>query len=229
MAAEAAFNLEELVLKKAPLLSATLRDFIAEGRSVGAVTYLQALKLRLALQDELERFLARYDAIITPPTTGEAPATLEQTGNPAFCSIWSLCGVPAVTIPVGFGPRGLPLGLQIVGSAGEGWPAPVRGPLVRRTVPLPLLEGKAMNLHRPSDETEPGKRTPPGRSDRRGQVRQHVPGPGQEHRGDPPRRHRRSGPGAGRRRAQADRLARRAGHGCLPPGCPGQRDHLHHR
>ncbi len=86
---------------------------------MGAVTYLQALKLRLTLQEELERFLARYDALITPPTTGEAPATLEQTGNPAFCSIWSLCGVPAVTIPVGFGPRGLPLGLQIVGAQGK--------------------------------------------------------------------------------------------------------------
>jgi Asp-tRNA(Asn)/Glu-tRNA(Gln) amidotransferase A subunit family amidase len=119
MAAEAAFNLEELSLKQAPLLSSTLRDFISEGRAAGAVIYLQALKLRSALQEELERFLAKYDAVITPPTAGEAPATLEQTGNPAFCSIWSLCGVPAITIPAGFGPRGLPLGLQIVGAQGK--------------------------------------------------------------------------------------------------------------
>ncbi len=119
MAAESAFNLEELVRDKAPLLSATLKDFVAEGQAVGTVTYLTALSLRLTLQAELERFLARCDAIITPPTTGEAPATLEQTGNPTFCSIWSLCGVPAVTIPVGFGPRGLPLGLQLVGRKGK--------------------------------------------------------------------------------------------------------------
>ncbi|MCE5280531.1 MAG: hypothetical protein LLG93_00340 [Deltaproteobacteria bacterium] len=57
--------------------------------------------------------------MVTPSTTGEAPATLDQTGNPAFCSIWSLCGVPAVTIPAGLGPRGLPLGLQIVGAQGQ--------------------------------------------------------------------------------------------------------------
>jgi Asp-tRNA(Asn)/Glu-tRNA(Gln) amidotransferase A subunit family amidase len=119
MAVEAALNLEDLYLKQAPLISPTLRDFIAEGRDTGAVVYLQALKLRLALQEELERFLERYDAVITPPATGEAPATLEHTGNPCFCSIWSLCGVPAVTFPVGFGPRGLPLGLQIVGPAGK--------------------------------------------------------------------------------------------------------------
>ena len=114
MAVEAALNLEELYVREPPVLSPTLRDFITEGRETGAVVYLQALKLRLALKEELERFLERYDALITPPTTGEAPATLEQTGNPGFCSIWSLCGVPAITIPVGFGPRGLPLGLQIV-------------------------------------------------------------------------------------------------------------------
>jgi Asp-tRNA(Asn)/Glu-tRNA(Gln) amidotransferase A subunit family amidase len=119
MSVEAAFNLEELSISQAPLLSATLRDFIAEGKEIKAPLYLQALKLRTALQGELERFLARYDALITLPATGEAPATLEQTGNPTFCSIWSLCGVPAVTIPVGFGPLGLPLGLQIIGRMGD--------------------------------------------------------------------------------------------------------------
>jgi Asp-tRNA(Asn)/Glu-tRNA(Gln) amidotransferase A subunit family amidase len=119
MSVEAAFNLEGLSLNQASLLSTTLRDFIAEGKETTAPLYLQALKLRSTLQGELERFLANYDAIITPPTTGEAPATLEQTGNPAFCSIWSLCGVPAVTIPVGFGPRGLPLGLQMIGRRGD--------------------------------------------------------------------------------------------------------------
>ncbi|MBU2262521.1 MAG: amidase [Proteobacteria bacterium] len=119
MAVESALNLEELHRKQATLLSSTLKDFIAEGTDARAVVYLQALKTRLNLQTELESFLAKYDAVITPPATGEAPATLEQTGSPAFCSIWSLCGVPAITIPVGFGPRGLPLGLQIVGPRGK--------------------------------------------------------------------------------------------------------------
>jgi Asp-tRNA(Asn)/Glu-tRNA(Gln) amidotransferase A subunit family amidase len=119
MAVEAALNLEDLYLKQAPLISPTLKDFITEGRDVGALVYLQALKLRLAMKEELEHFLESYDALMTPPTTGEAPATLEHTGNPCFCSIWSLCGVPAITIPVGFGPRGLPLGLQIVGPTGK--------------------------------------------------------------------------------------------------------------
>lgn len=119
MQVEAACNLEELRLCQGNQLSALLRDFLAEGREVGAVAYLQALRLRQLMQAELARFLADYDAIITPPATGEAPLTLAQTGNPGFCSIWNLCGVPALTIPVGFGPAGLPLGLQIAAPHGR--------------------------------------------------------------------------------------------------------------
>jgi Asp-tRNA(Asn)/Glu-tRNA(Gln) amidotransferase A subunit family amidase len=73
------------------------------------------LKRRDELAKELDGFLSAFDAAVTPPALGEAPADLTQTGDPAFCTIWSLCGVPAVTIPAGQGPHGLPLGLQIVG------------------------------------------------------------------------------------------------------------------
>ncbi len=118
MAVESAFNLEELRLMHAPELSKILTDFLAEGRELAAVVYLQALRLRRLLQIELLSFLLDYDAAITLPATGEAPATLAQTGNPAFCSIWNLCGVPAITIPTGLGPFGLPLGLQVVAAHG---------------------------------------------------------------------------------------------------------------
>lgn len=119
MLAESASEHEELRLRKAPLLSSTLTEFLAEGREVPAVAYLQALKLKERLREELALFLDPYDAIITLPASGEAPDTLAHTGNPAFCSIWSLCGVPAVVIPIGVGPRDLPLGLQVVGGFGR--------------------------------------------------------------------------------------------------------------
>jgi Asp-tRNA(Asn)/Glu-tRNA(Gln) amidotransferase A subunit family amidase len=146
MATEAAFNLEELLLKQAPQLSSALKDFLVEGKDVGAVVYLQALKIRLNLQSELECFLAKYDAAITPSAAGEAPATLAQTGNPAFCSIWSLCGVPAITIPAGCGPRGLPLGLQMAGQQGKDgqvlsaahWCEGVLSPHISPMVPINL-------------------------------------------------------------------------------------------
>jgi Asp-tRNA(Asn)/Glu-tRNA(Gln) amidotransferase A subunit family amidase len=143
MAVEAAFNLRDVYPAQKSFLSSTLVNFLAEGQEIGEVGYAQALKLRLNLQEELETFLAKYDAVITPPTTGEAPATLEQTGSPGFCSIWSLCGVPAITIPVGFGPRGLPLGLQIAGGRGKDSEVLSAASWCERLFPFPALKEKA--------------------------------------------------------------------------------------
>ena len=142
MAVEASFNLGDLYLKHAFFLSTVLSNFLAEGKGVATDDYQQALKIRLDLQEELETFLKGYDAIITPPTTGEAPATLEQTGSPGFCSIWSLCGVPAVTIPVGFGPGGLPLGIQRVGRQGKDGLLLATARWCERLFPFPIWREK---------------------------------------------------------------------------------------
>jgi Asp-tRNA(Asn)/Glu-tRNA(Gln) amidotransferase A subunit family amidase len=56
------------------------------------------------------------DAWICPSATGEAPRGLATTGSPLMNLPWTHAGLPAVTIPCGRGPQGLPLGLQIVGA-----------------------------------------------------------------------------------------------------------------
>ena len=60
-------------------------------------------------------FAQRYDAIITPAAPGTAPAGLEATGDPSFCTLWTLFGMPALTVPLMQGAEGLPLGVQLVG------------------------------------------------------------------------------------------------------------------
>ena len=67
----------------------------------------------------LDDLFRRYDAILTPATTGVAPAGLASTGSPIFCTIWTLCGVPAVTLPLLTGEQGLPLGVQLIGREGD--------------------------------------------------------------------------------------------------------------
>jgi Asp-tRNA(Asn)/Glu-tRNA(Gln) amidotransferase A subunit family amidase len=57
--------------------------------------------------------------VLTPAAPGEAPLGLEATGSPAFCTLWSLTGLPAVSLPILQGPNGLPLGCQLVGAAGD--------------------------------------------------------------------------------------------------------------
>lgn len=119
MAGEAARNLGTLQRQHRDKLSARLNAFLDEGAGINDARRREALDSRTHLQREYSQFLLGFDAVITPPATGEAPATLEVTGDPTFCTIWTLLGVPAVSIPVGLGPRGLPLGLQIVGAYGK--------------------------------------------------------------------------------------------------------------
>ncbi len=97
-----------------------LNSAFDEGERIADVDYRDAMKARTQLEHSLAQFFDRgYSAIITPPAAGEAPATLEVTGDPGFCTIWTLAGVPAITIPTGKGPNGLPLGLQLAGAAEE--------------------------------------------------------------------------------------------------------------
>lgn len=59
------------------------------------------------------------DAILTPSAPGEAPEGLAYTGDATFNLLWTLLHGPNVTIPGGTGPKGLPLGVQLVGRLGE--------------------------------------------------------------------------------------------------------------
>lgn len=116
MYGEGARALRPLQERARGLLSDRLNALIDEGLSISEGAMERALAARLTLNGEIRAILARFDALITPPATGEAPATLEQTGDPLFCTPWTLTGLPAVTLPCGFGPRGLPLGVQLVAA-----------------------------------------------------------------------------------------------------------------
>jgi Asp-tRNA(Asn)/Glu-tRNA(Gln) amidotransferase A subunit family amidase len=96
-------------------LSAILREMIERGQRVLAVDYNNAVSRIPVCNRALDNVFDWYDAILTPATTGEAPAGLESTGSPVFCTIWSLCGMPVITLPILQGAHGMPLGVQLVG------------------------------------------------------------------------------------------------------------------
>ena len=58
------------------------------------------------------------DAWVAPSAVGPAPEGLASTGSPAMSLPWSQAGLPAIGIPAGCAPGGLPLGLQCVGRPG---------------------------------------------------------------------------------------------------------------
>jgi Asp-tRNA(Asn)/Glu-tRNA(Gln) amidotransferase A subunit family amidase len=115
MYGEGARVFAELQRRDRARLSLRLNALIDEGRGISDADLARALERKDQFTKELDAFLGGFDGVFTPSARGEAPADLTQTGDPAFCTIWSLCGVPAVTIPAGRGPTGLPLGLQIIG------------------------------------------------------------------------------------------------------------------
>ncbi|MFQ6023066.1 MAG: amidase [Acidiferrobacterales bacterium] len=95
-------------------LSAILREMIERGQRYLAVDYNDAVGQIPVLNSILEQVFAKYDAILTPAAIGEAPVGLESTGSPIFCTIWTLCGMPAITLPLLQGANSMPMGVQLV-------------------------------------------------------------------------------------------------------------------
>ena len=105
----------------------SLRALMKFGAGVTAEQYLRATRRRQDFWTEVQRFLARFDLLITPtvavpPFEVGRPGLNEVNGQPSsplgwtpFCFPFNLTGQPAATVPVGFTSAGLPVGLQIVG------------------------------------------------------------------------------------------------------------------
>jgi Asp-tRNA(Asn)/Glu-tRNA(Gln) amidotransferase A subunit family amidase len=119
METDMASNLEPLWLAGKEKLSERLRGLMERGRETRVIDYQRTLR-RIAPTVESfdELFRERYDAILTPPALGTAPKGLGATGDPAFCVLWTLLGMPAITLPLMQGANGLPLGVQLVGRKG---------------------------------------------------------------------------------------------------------------
>jgi Asp-tRNA(Asn)/Glu-tRNA(Gln) amidotransferase A subunit family amidase len=116
MEAEMAANLEREWDKGRDRLSEQLRAQLERGRNVRAIDYQRA-RSRIAPIHEsfVGLFEQRYNAILTPAAPGAAPKGLSSTGDPVFCTLWTLCGMPAVSLPLLQSASGLPLGVQLLG------------------------------------------------------------------------------------------------------------------
>jgi Asp-tRNA(Asn)/Glu-tRNA(Gln) amidotransferase A subunit family amidase len=95
----------------------TLLCLLERGRSISDDELARALDSRLLLRARMRRLMDKHgvDLWLAPSTTGPAPYGLESTGDPVMNLPWTHCGLPALSLPAGLGPRGLPLGVQLVG------------------------------------------------------------------------------------------------------------------
>lgn len=86
--------------------------------------FTQAQKVRKLIKRQTEALLQEYDFLVSPTTPTPAFEIGENTQSPLemyladiFTVQASLAGVPAISIPVGKDTSGLPIGIQLVGSA----------------------------------------------------------------------------------------------------------------
>lgn len=101
-------------------LSAGLASFISQGLVISDGEVAAAHARVAAGKTFLDTLLGDDELMLMPPVAGEAPVGLASTGNAAFNRLWTMLGVPCITLPAGRGARGLPLGVQLVARNLEG-------------------------------------------------------------------------------------------------------------
>jgi Asp-tRNA(Asn)/Glu-tRNA(Gln) amidotransferase A subunit family amidase len=115
MAVEMAHNLG-IFVDRGGEVSQQFRDLIEEGRRVPATQYLAAKRdAKRYAAGMVEVFEQLSDAVLTLSARGVAPEGT-ATGDPVFCTFWSLTGLPALNLPILQSADELPIGVQLVGN-----------------------------------------------------------------------------------------------------------------
>ena len=119
MNANAWMNLREYVDNHEDRLQAETVRRANAGRDILASDYIAARELTDSLIAALDGLFEHYDALITAAAPGEAPLGLESTGNAVFQRIWTLTGLPTISLPLLKGPNSMPIGVQVIGKRGK--------------------------------------------------------------------------------------------------------------
>jgi len=98
-------------------ISETLKPIISRARKITKTEYEDALEVKASAEAFFANFFVDYDAIIAPAAAGEAPQFGAGTGDPIFCTLWTLAGLPCISLPLLVGENGLPIGVQFIGPA----------------------------------------------------------------------------------------------------------------
>ncbi len=96
-------------------LTRHLTERLQQAVKVTGGDYVRALVARETAYAGVEQVLDRHSAILTLSSCGPAPKSLASTGNAIFNGMWTLLGVPCVSLPL-MTVDGLPCGVQLVGK-----------------------------------------------------------------------------------------------------------------
>lgn len=100
-------------------LSTSLKPRLPRWAATTVEAYVKAQQTVADCQRQLRDVFREVDALLVPSAPGEAPFGLDGTGEATFNRVWTALHVPAITLPGHTGPKGLPVGVQLVGSFGS--------------------------------------------------------------------------------------------------------------
>jgi aspartyl-tRNA(Asn)/glutamyl-tRNA(Gln) amidotransferase subunit A len=107
-------------------ISEQVRNRLLAGRNVLAVDYLRGLDAQRRIKWEADALFADIDLLVTPATPFTATRIEDELASSGregrihrFTAPFDITGQPAISVPCGFDPQGLPIGLQIIGRPWE--------------------------------------------------------------------------------------------------------------
>lgn len=109
-------HLSDIIDTRFDDISDTLQAIIKSGQSISDDHYAEAIGYMEAANDFFDSFFHDYDAVLAPSAPGEAPLIDVGTGDPICSTIWTLCGLPCLTLPLMVGAQNLPIGVQLIGA-----------------------------------------------------------------------------------------------------------------
>jgi aspartyl-tRNA(Asn)/glutamyl-tRNA(Gln) amidotransferase subunit A len=95
-----------------------LRSNIEVGQLLPGAAYVQATRLRRRFRGPMLELAESVDGLVAP-TARNLPPDRSSTGDPSFQSVWTLFGLPNMSLPTGLSPERLPHAIQIVGRPFE--------------------------------------------------------------------------------------------------------------
>ena len=107
-------SLDEDFRRYSEKMSGQLLELLEEGRRTTPEEFHDAMTLAAECRASVNDCFGDLDAIICPSAPGKVPHGW-GTGNPVFQVSCTLLGVPCLNLPVGIGPNGLPVGIQLIG------------------------------------------------------------------------------------------------------------------
>lgn len=120
---ESAAAFQDLIKSKRldELIDVAQKKGLRENLKLTAAELLTAQRKRASITREVLRLFDQFDALVSPSTVNVAPTLdtnlqkmIRRRGN--YSMLGALCGVPAISLPMGFGRQGLPLGLSLTGN-----------------------------------------------------------------------------------------------------------------